>query len=88
MLQALKVPEIPRPAPQPLPIPHLEPPLVYVPPTWEYHHVQKTAGQSLNEQQLNALGAEGWELVDCRRLEVTSGDHRVGAHAFYERLGY
>lgn len=24
----------------------------------------------------------------CRRVEVTSGDHRPGAHAFYERLGY
>jgi ribosomal protein S18 acetylase RimI-like enzyme len=25
---------------------------------------------------------------NCIRLEVTSGDHRPDAHAFYERLGY
>jgi GNAT superfamily N-acetyltransferase len=24
----------------------------------------------------------------CSRIEVTSGDHRPGAHAFYEHLGY
>lgn len=24
----------------------------------------------------------------CARIEVTSGDHRADAHAFYERLGY
>lgn len=24
----------------------------------------------------------------CERIELTSGDHRPGAHAFYERLGY
>lgn len=78
MLQALKVPEIPTPAPQPLPIPHLEPPLVHVPPTWEYHHVQRTAGQSLDEQQLNALGAQGWELVGVS----TEPD---GVHFYFKR---
>ncbi|SRR6266540_1148185 len=33
--------------------------------------------------------AEGfaWEH-DCRRVEVTSGDHREDAHAFYRALGY
>ena len=25
---------------------------------------------------------------DCARVEVTSGDHRAVAHAFYEHLGY
>ena len=25
---------------------------------------------------------------DCRRVEVTSGDQRPGAHAFYEAVGY
>ena len=25
---------------------------------------------------------------DCRRIEITSGDHRPEAHAFYRRLGY
>jgi len=24
----------------------------------------------------------------CTRMEVTSGDHRSGAHEFYQRLGY
>lgn len=29
----------------------------------------------------------GWEH-GCTRMEVTSGDHRADAHAFYEHLGY
>ena len=29
----------------------------------------------------------GW-THDCARIEVTSGDHRAGAHAFYVRVGY
>lgn len=29
----------------------------------------------------------GWER-GCLRIEVTSGDHRSGAHAFYESTGY
>lgn len=24
----------------------------------------------------------------CERIELSSGDHRPDAHAFYERLGY
>ena len=33
--------------------------------------------------------AEEWAWsVDARRVEVTSGDHRPGAHAFYQALGY
>jgi len=28
-----------------------------------------------------------WEH-ECQRVEVTSGDHREDAHAFYARLGY
>ena len=39
----------------------------------------------------SALVAEAerfaWQQ-DCRRVEVTSGDHRMEAHAFYERRGY
>jgi hypothetical protein len=34
-----------------------------------------------------AAEAFAWK-ADCRRIEVTSGDHRPGAHVFYERLGY
>jgi GNAT superfamily N-acetyltransferase len=29
----------------------------------------------------------GWER-GCARIEITSGDHRPGAHAFYEAIGY
>lgn len=33
--------------------------------------------------------AEAWAWsVEARRVEVTSGDHRPGAHAFYQALGY
>jgi GNAT superfamily N-acetyltransferase len=35
------------------------------------------------------VAAEAWAWsVDARRVEVTSGDHRPGAHAFYQALGY
>jgi hypothetical protein len=63
MVHLLRVPEIPSPAPHPPPVPHLEPPRVYVPGTWEYHHLRKTPGQAIDEQELNPLGAAGWELV-------------------------
>ena len=29
----------------------------------------------------------GWSH-GCQRIEVTSGDHRVDAHEFYQKLGY
>jgi histone acetyltransferase (RNA polymerase elongator complex component) len=29
----------------------------------------------------------GWSH-GCQRIEVTSGDHRTGAHEFYQKLGY
>ena len=31
--------------------------------------------------------AFAWEH-GCARIEITSGDHRSGAHAFYEAIGY
>lgn len=35
------------------------------------------------------LAAHAWfEARHCARLEVTSGDHREGAHRFYTRHGY
>jgi hypothetical protein len=43
----------------------LPPPTVYVEPTWEYKHLVralKTDGP-LEEDELNTLGAEGWELA-------------------------
>lgn len=44
-------------------------------------------GRGVGRALVAAAEAFAWK-ADCRRLEVTSGDHRVGAHAFYERLGY
>ncbi|PYO92644.1 MAG: hypothetical protein DMD58_01460 [Gemmatimonadetes bacterium] len=34
-----------------------------------------------------AAEAFAWQR-DCRRVEVTSGDHREDAHTFYRALGY
>ena len=32
---------------------------------------------------------ESWfRKNNCLRFEVTSGDHRIGAHRFYEGFGY
>ena len=50
-----------RPAPPPMPEVHIQPPLVYVEPVWEYKAV--TRKTSPEEAELNALGAQGWELV-------------------------
>jgi GNAT superfamily N-acetyltransferase len=46
-------------------------------------HQRKGVGRAL------VAGAEAfaWER-DCRRVEVTSGDHREDAHTFYRDLGY
>jgi hypothetical protein len=58
-------PTPPRPAPPPMPEVHIQPPLVYVEPVWEYKAViRKTPAESPpDEAELNALGAQGWELV-------------------------
>ena len=49
------------PAPPPMPEVHIQPPLVYVEPVWEYKAVTRKAPPE--EAELNALGAQGWELV-------------------------
>jgi len=38
---------------------------VYVTPTWEYKHLERAleAETPIPDGELNALGAEGWELV-------------------------
>src|SRR6266481_1649983 len=46
-------------------------------------HQRKGAGRAL----VAAAEAFAWEH-DCRRVEVTSGDHREDAHRFYHALGY
>ena len=65
MPHPLKVPEVPEPlrqAPSPF---RLEPPMVFVPPKWEYKNIVRatTAEAPIGEEELNALGAEGWELT-------------------------
>jgi GNAT superfamily N-acetyltransferase len=37
---------------------------------------------------LVAAGEKFARAHGCTRIEVTSGDHRADAHAFYEHLGY
>ena len=57
--------EIPFPLPRPPgPEPRLEPPHVSVEPRWEYQEiVRDAAGGLLSEAELDALGAECWELA-------------------------
>lgn len=69
----------------PLPLPgaggRLEPPMVYVPPAWEYMELERSAaaGQLPGAAELNALGAKGWELAGV----VQAGD---AAHFYFKRL--
>jgi hypothetical protein len=39
--------------------------MVYVPPAWEYTEIERSAaaGQLPTAAELNALGADGWELA-------------------------
>lgn len=60
MVDTLTPPYLP-PIPPHLPEVRVQPPLVYVQPVWEYKHV--VAQMAPDEVALNALGAEGWELV-------------------------
>lgn len=51
----------PPPVPPPVPDVRVQAPLVYVQPVWEYKRLIVDTPPS--EAELNALGAEGWELV-------------------------
>jgi GNAT superfamily N-acetyltransferase len=44
-------------------------------------------GAGVGRALVEAAEAFAW-AAGCRRVEVTSGDHRPGAHAFYRALGY
>jgi GNAT superfamily N-acetyltransferase len=44
-------------------------------------------GAGVGRALVGAAEAFAW-AAHCRRVEVTSGDHRPAAHAFYVRLGY
>ncbi|MGH7629514.1 MAG: hypothetical protein ACREOF_08985 [Gemmatimonadales bacterium] len=54
--------------PAPVPPPHVDvhPPLVFIPPVWEYKHLVRAAAvdPETDEVELGRLGAEGWELVN------------------------
>ncbi len=69
----------------PLPLPtsggRLEPPMVYVPPTWEYMAVVRPSAvdQLPTVVELNALGTQGWELAGV----VHAGDV---VHFYFKRL--
>ena len=82
---------MPDPSPQPQPIPHPEAPpfpstaalpmpMVHVIPAWTYRHVQRPLAElaTLNDSELNALGADGWELTGV----VVEG---ATVHFFYKR---
>ncbi|HEX2450311.1 MAG TPA: hypothetical protein VHJ69_04195 [Gemmatimonadales bacterium] len=84
---------LPDPLPQPQPVPHpaappvpasgspLPVPTIHVAPTWAYRHLQRPLGEvaELSESELDALGAEGWELAGV----TTDGST---AHFFFKRL--
>jgi len=59
--RAPEVPDLPR-APS---FARVEPPMVFVPATWEYKHLVRRPPTEpvLDETELNALGRKGWELV-------------------------
>jgi len=78
MYETLTVPPT-RPAPPPMPEVHVQPPVVYVEPVWEYKVRKATQGASPDEAELNALGAQGWELVGV----ATEG---TALHFYFKRL--
>jgi GNAT superfamily N-acetyltransferase len=44
-------------------------------------------GQGVGKQLVEDAERWAWSN-DCNRIEVTSGDHRDGAHQFYQACGY
>ena len=66
MNSASRFPEPPQP-PQPSPNPQVNPPMIYVKEsqTWKYKQIVRdlTTEKALTEDELNKLGAEGWELA-------------------------
>jgi hypothetical protein len=59
---------------------HVQPPMVYVEPAWEYKQVtRRPAHQELpSEAELNALGRDGWELTGV----VSDGS---AVHLYFKR---
>ena len=78
----------PNPFPHPLtpppePAPRTPPPtpVVYVPTTWEYRHLERPLGAQppIGEEELNTLGAEGWELASTIQVAEV-------AHLYFKRM--
>lgn len=58
-------PPAPRPFLPQMPNVHVQPPFVFVQAEWEYREVVRNLDDTgaMTEADLNALGAEGWELA-------------------------
>jgi hypothetical protein len=54
--------------------------MVHVAPRWAYKHVQRPLGDlvEINDSELDALGAEGWELTGVAMEGAT-------VHFFFKR---
>lgn len=76
MFATLTPPYVP-PVPPPPPDIRVQPPLVYVAPVWEYKVVASDIAP--DEAALNALGADGWELVGVVPLPK-------GVQLYFKRL--
>ncbi|MBX6332201.1 MAG: hypothetical protein IRY91_10185 [Gemmatimonadaceae bacterium] len=77
---------IPTTPPVPAPVPpyampevHVRPPMVYVEPKWAYKHLGCPIGETLPEDELNALGRDGWELTGVY-ADATS------VHFYFKRI--
>jgi predicted N-acetyltransferase YhbS len=44
-------------------------------------------GQGIGREMMKAAEEQA-KGMGCSAIEVTSANHRIGAHAFYDRLGY
>lgn len=65
--------------PPPAPHTHIEPPMIPVDPRWEYREVVRHPANGLmSTDELDALGAEHWELAGV----VAAGD---GVHFYFKR---
>jgi hypothetical protein len=76
MFETLTPPYVP-PVPPQTPHVRVQPPVVYVRPQWEYKHVATETAP--DEAALNALGAEGWEMVGAVPLHGA-------VHFYFKRL--
>ena len=58
----------------------VHPPVVYVESTWEYKHLRRDLAKETapDESELNALGADGWELA-------AAFAHGNEAHFYFKR---